>query len=217
MMRTLMTFVFALLISNAWSQAKPYVFVFLNKKPDAEKISKEESDRIMSGHMENINRLAKEDKLIAAGPFEGGGGIFILNTRSIEEANQWLSTDPGVQAKRWNIDVLPFQMREGGVCHAKEPYEMVTYNLIRYRATVTKSTAQDFPSIIRKHDEYLKTISKQGNILIEGTFGDNEGGVVVLKGEITDELMLDDPGVQESLIEAEVKKLWIAKGSFCEK
>ncbi len=40
---------------------------------------------------------------------------------------------------------------------------------------------------------------------------------MILKSDVTDELMLDDPGVQESLIEAEVKKLWIAKGSFCEK
>lgn len=51
----------------------------------------------MKGHMANINRLAKEGKLIVAGPFDGGG-VFILNTTSTDEARLWLNTDPGVQA-----------------------------------------------------------------------------------------------------------------------
>lgn len=215
-MRLLLVIAFLSLSEITFSQDKQYVFVFLNKKPDAEKISKEESDRIMKGHMANIERLAKEKKLIAAGPFEGGGGIFVLNTTSLQEANDWLSTDPGVQAKRWDIDILPFRVRSGGVCPAKEPYEMVTYNLVRYRATVTKNTTQNFPEIIQKHDEYLGTIKQQGNVLIEGTFGDHDGGVMVLKGDLTDDLTLQDPGVQEGLIEVEIKKLWIAKGAFCE-
>jgi uncharacterized protein YciI len=83
-----------------WGQDKSYTFVFLNKKADAEPLPKEQVDKIMEGHMANINRLAKEGKLVAAGPFDGGGGIFILNTTSINEANEWLSTDPGIQAKR---------------------------------------------------------------------------------------------------------------------
>lgn len=80
---------------SAFAQNKSYTFVFLNNKQDKEALSKEKSDSIMTGHMNNIDRLAKEGKLLAAGPFEGGGGIFVLNTKSIEEANQWLSTDPG--------------------------------------------------------------------------------------------------------------------------
>jgi uncharacterized protein YciI len=202
--------------SIAFAQDKQYAFVFLNKKPDAEKISKEESEKIMKGHMDNINRLAKEGKLIAAGPFEGGGGLFVLNTTSMEEAAQWLNTDPGVQAKRWNVEVLPFRVREGAICAAKEPYEMVTYQFVRYRANVSKFTAQDYPDIFRRHDEYLKTVGKHGNTLIEGTFGDHEGGVMILKGQVPENLTSEDPGVQQGLIETEIKKLWIAKGAFCE-
>jgi uncharacterized protein YciI len=215
-MNRLLTMLFLLVSVTLFAQEKQYTFIFLNKKPDAEKISKEESDKIMKGHMDNINRLAQEGKLIAAGPFEGGGGIFVFNTKSIEEANQWLSTDPGVQAKRWNLDVLPFHVRTGGVCVAKEPYEMVTYNLVRYKAAVSKTTAQDFPEIIRKHDEYLKGIKQKEHVLIEGTFGDHEGGVMIVNGDLPEDLTGQDPGVQEGLIECEIKKLWIAKGAFCE-
>ena len=94
----------ALLMANTIYAQQQYTFVFLNKKPDAAQITKEESTKIMEGHMANINRLAKEGKLLAAGPFEGGGGLFVLNTQNVNEASDWLSTDPGVQAKRWNIN-----------------------------------------------------------------------------------------------------------------
>lgn len=215
----LLRFIFFILLlaaTNADAQDKKFVFVFLNKKPDAVKLSKEESDKIMQGHMSNIERLAKEGKLIAAGPFEGGGGIFVLKTTSVEEATQWLSTDPGVQAQRWDVEVLPFTIRHGAVCSAKEPYEMVTYEFIRYAASMSKFTAHDFPAIFKRHDDYLRQITSTGNALLEGTFGDHEGGILIMRGNLQKEVIELDPGVQEGLLEITFKKLWIAKGSFCE-
>ncbi|HEY5823271.1 MAG TPA: YciI family protein [Cyclobacteriaceae bacterium] len=103
--------------------AQSLTFVFLNKKADAAQLPKEQNDKIMEGHMANINRLAKEGKLIAAGPFDGGGGIFIFKSNSIEDVKNWLSTDPGVQANRWNTEILPYQPRYGSACTVSEPYE----------------------------------------------------------------------------------------------
>src|SRR5690348_17249505 len=145
---------------TCFGQGKTYTLVFLHKKTDAEKLPKEQVDKIMEGHMANINRLAKEGKLLAAGPFDGGGGIFILNTTSTEEAKQWLSTDPGVQANRWTVEILPYKPRVGSVCLVNEPYEMVSYEFIRFNAVVTKFTAPTYPQIIRKHDEYLKRLEE---------------------------------------------------------
>ncbi|RAW03280.1 YciI family protein [Pseudochryseolinea flava] len=216
-MRLLLVFTFCLIGVISYGQKNQYVFVFLNHKPDAVKLSKEESDKIMKGHMDNINRLAKEGKLIAAGPFEGGGGIFVLDTKSVEDGTAWLSTDPGVQANRWNVEVLPFYVRHGSICLAKEPYEMVTYNFVRFKPTVTKSTAPDYPEIFAKHDDYLKEIKSTGSVLIDGTFGDHEGGIVVINGDLQREVIEHDPGVQEGLFTVDIKKLWIAKGAFCEK
>lgn len=195
-----------------------YTFVFLNKRADKQELPKEELDKIMQGHMDNINRLAKEGKLIVAGPFEGGGGIFILNTTSVEEATQWLSTDPGVQANRWNVEILPYTPRIGSACAVGEPYEMVTYNFIRFTPQVTKVTTGNYPEIFQRHDAYIKNqFSATGNIITEGTFGDQEGGILILKGEFQKEIIEADPGVQEALLQFDIKKLWVAKGAFCEK
>jgi len=52
------------------------------------------------GHMENINRLAAEGKLIVAGPLgkneKNYRGIFILDATTLEEAEALLQTDPAI-------------------------------------------------------------------------------------------------------------------------
>jgi uncharacterized protein YciI len=203
---------------SVWSQAQSkYTFIFLNKKAVQQEMPKEEVDKIMKRHMDNMGRLAKEGKLIAAGPFEGGGGIFIFNTASLDSANAWLSTDPGVQAKRWDIEVLPYTARMGAPCVAKEPYQMVNYHFIRFVAQVTKSTTGTYPDILRRHEEYInKHFGSSGNMVAEGFFGEYDGGILILKGELNSEILDADPGVQEALLQTTIKKLWIAKGSFCE-
>lgn len=206
-----------LFLIAASTQAQKFTFVFLNKKSDAEVITPEQSKKIMEGHMANINRLAAEGKLISAGPFEGGGGLFILNTTSIDEAKAWLETDPGVKAKRWDIEMFPYTPRIGSACAVKEPYEMVNYTFVRFDAIVSKPTAATAPSIMKKHDEYLKQLAASGNVITEGVFANGDAGILVMKGEVQKELFENDPGVQEDLIQFQIKKLFIAKGAFCEK
>ncbi|MFT3794232.1 YciI family protein [Flavobacterium sp.] len=81
---------------------KSYVLVILktgsNKTNDKELVNK-----MFQGHMENIGRLVKDGKLIVAGPLQKNDknyrGIFILNVKTIDEAQQLLQTDPAVAEK----------------------------------------------------------------------------------------------------------------------
>jgi uncharacterized protein YciI len=193
------------------------IFVFLNKRTDKAELPKEQVDKLMEGHMANINRLAKEGKLVAAGPFDGGGGIFIFHSTSLEEVKSWLATDPGVQADRWKIEMLPFQFRLGKDMPLKEPYEMVSYQFIRYTPNIAKFNIQEVPELFVKHDDYLKEIKRTGNAIMEGIFGDTEGGVLVMKGDLDSAVIERDPAVQQGLLQFEIKKLWIAKGAFGER
>lgn len=208
---------FALAVSVPVFSQNPYTIVFLHRKPDADKISDEDRKKIMEGHMANIERLAKEGKLVAAGPFEGGGGLFVMKTSSVEEATTWVGTDPGVVAKRWNVEILPFTPRQGGICAAPEPYQMVHYSFVRFNAVVNKFNATDYPALIKKHDDYLKELGKTGNVIGEGIFSERDGGILIMNGEVQKEVFESDPAVKEGLIELDIKKLFIAKGSFCEK
>jgi uncharacterized protein YciI len=196
---------------------KSYVFVFLHTRSDKAELPKEEVDKIMSGHMANINKMAKEGKLLAAGPFEGGGGIFIFNTTSVDEVTEWMKADPGIQANRWKLEKLLYTPRTGSVCAVKEPYEMTMYSFVRFLPNIAKFNVQMAPETFGKHDDYLKEIKKTDNVIEEGTFGDSEGGILIMKGKVQPEVIENDPAVREGLLEIWVKELYVAKGSFCEK
>jgi uncharacterized protein YciI len=198
------------------AQQDAYTFVFLTKNASADKISQVALDSLMKGHMANINRLAAAGKLIAAGPFEGGGGIFILKTASTDQAKEWLSTDPGVRARRWDVSLYPYKPLIGSVCAVKEPYEMVAYAFVRFDMVVTKFTAQSYPDILRRHEEFVRKLATTGNVVTYGILGAHDVGILVIKGEVQQEVVEADPGIQEGLFEMQYKKLWIAQGSFCE-
>lgn len=80
---------------------KKYVFCLL-KTGSNTTATKEESQKLFEGHMNNIGRLAKEGKLVLAGPFmkneRNYRGIYIFNASSIEEAKEFVATDPAVQS-----------------------------------------------------------------------------------------------------------------------
>ena len=80
---------------------KYYSFVIL-KSGNTKIASKDSVNILFQGHMNNIKRLAKEKKLIVAGPFGDNErdykGLFILNVKTIREAEELLATDPAIKA-----------------------------------------------------------------------------------------------------------------------
>jgi len=91
---------------------KAYTIVMLTT--GAAKIEdKTKMGELMKGHLTNIRKLADEGKIIVAGPFtednkQNFEGMFIFNTQSKEEAEQWVKTDPAVQAGVFSYEVFPW-------------------------------------------------------------------------------------------------------------
>lgn len=87
---------------------KTYVLAILktgtNQDADRETVQKS-----FAGHMENINRLVDENKLIIAGPMMANEnqfrGIFILNVTTLEEAEELLQSDPAIQENLLDADL----------------------------------------------------------------------------------------------------------------
>jgi len=207
---------FCLLVAWGSVSAQPMTIVFLHHKADKPELTKEQIDKIMEGHFANIKKLANEGKLLVAGPFEGGGGIFIFNSKSIDEVNEWLKNDPGVVNKRWNLEVLSYRPRLGTPRLVKEPYQMVDYNFVRFTSYISKFNAYDVPAILKKHDDYLGEIKKSGNVVAEGIFNDTDGGILIIKGDLDKKVIESDPAVVEGLLSIDFKKWFVAKGAFGE-
>jgi uncharacterized protein YciI len=79
---------------------KQYVFCIL-KTGSNTTATAEEKNNLFKGHMANITRLAKEGKLVVAGPFmkndKNYRGLYIFNIGTIEEAKVLVATDPAVK------------------------------------------------------------------------------------------------------------------------
>jgi uncharacterized protein YciI len=208
---------FLVLLTQISIAQDSHIFMFLNARKDKAELPKEEVDKIMSGHMANIEKMAKEGNLIAAGPFEGGGGIFIFKASSNEQVMEWLKGDPGVQANRWRLEMYPYKSRTGSVCAVKEPYEMVMYSFVRFIPSIGKAEVENAPALLKQHDDYVKKLSQLPESITEATFGGMDGGIYITKGEVDKTSIEADPAVRAGVLTVDYKKLYIAKGSFCEK
>ena len=92
---------------------KQYYFVMLTKGSDRDKITdKSVIEKLQQGHLANITKLAKEGKILVAGPFGDDGnwrGIFIFNNcSSKEEVESLLNSDPMIKAGRLSYEVHPW-------------------------------------------------------------------------------------------------------------
>lgn len=205
-MKGIFVIVFLLFSRFSFSQDPQFTFVFLNSRPDKEELPKEEVDKLMQGHLANIDRLAKEGKLLVAGPFEGGGGIYIFKSTSSDTVKKWMSTDPGIRANRWRIEMFPYVPRTGSVCVVDPDVEMVTYTFVRYISTITKFNVQKAGETFKKHDDYLKQIVKTGNVVTEGIFPNRDGGILIMKGDVERALIEADPSMSEGVFTVDIKK-----------
>jgi len=84
--------------------------VFLRKGPWRNQDSATAA-KIQRDHLANIGRLAREGKILVAGPFgndEDLRGIFIMSCNDSLEAVSLVNTDPAVAAGRLVFEVKPW-------------------------------------------------------------------------------------------------------------
>ena len=194
------------------------VFVFLHKNPNKETLTKEEETQLINKHFANMAVWDKEGKLINAGPFEGGGGIFVMNNGSVDTVTQWLKSDPAILANRWLIELYPFTTTIGGSCKLEPPYEMVSYQFVRYSPTneianYKSNSSADNEALFNDLDHKLK---QNNQLLMAGHFASNEGGILIVRDSAGINMIKSSSIVSIGSLTFDYKELWIAKGSFCE-
>ena len=90
---------------------KMYMLVILKTGPSEIK-DKPTVDSLFGGHLQNIGRLAKDGKMVVAGPLGKNDktyrGIFILNVKTEAAAKELLETDPAIKAKLLDAEMYPW-------------------------------------------------------------------------------------------------------------
>ncbi|AXE63433.1 hypothetical protein BBF93_03760 [Hyphomonas sp. CACIAM 19H1] len=87
---------------------RSYVLAILKTGPqDAAITDKDQRADLFAGHFSNMGRLAEDGKLVLAGPLggeDGRRGLFILNTADIATAQEWVASDPTIEAGIFTVD-----------------------------------------------------------------------------------------------------------------
>ena len=115
-MRLLLLLILALPVFAQDVPMRFYVMAILEKGPKWTKEVSPEAKELLKGHMDNMGRMAKEGKLILAGPLAEAGdaaGIFVFDTGSIEEARKWCDSDPAIRAGRFQVKLWKWYSAKG--------------------------------------------------------------------------------------------------------
>jgi uncharacterized protein YciI len=97
-----------------------YYVYLLKKGPTWTSESSPKLDTLQEAHLANLRRLADEGKLVINGPlldsFQLSGelrGIGALKAESMEQAKEWISTDPMVKAGHMVFELHAWMIRKG--------------------------------------------------------------------------------------------------------
>ena len=96
-------------------EMKRYWLVLL-KRGNNRNQNKEDAAKIQERHIANIERLAKEGKIIMAGPIGIDGdlrGIFIMNCADSTEVESLVKTDTAVITGRLKMEYYPWWSEKG--------------------------------------------------------------------------------------------------------
>ncbi|MGN6293228.1 MAG: YciI family protein [Chitinophagaceae bacterium] len=96
-------------------EMKRYWLVLLKKGTNRTQDSASAA-KIQAAHMANINRLAREGKIIMAGPMGTDGdlrGIFIMNAKDSAEVAALVNTDTAVITGRLKMEYYPWWSEKG--------------------------------------------------------------------------------------------------------
>ena len=89
---------------------KTYVVALLKAGPNRDR-SADDAQKLQRAHMDNINRLAADGKLVIAGPFADNGplrGIYIFDVATVAEAEALTRSDPAIQAGSLVMELHPW-------------------------------------------------------------------------------------------------------------
>jgi hypothetical protein len=106
--------------TNAPIEFDSFIVVLLLRPPNAPELPKAQLDELQEKHIANIHRLADEGKLLKAGPMEDASGrnvrgMYILKTDSVDQAREWVATDPTVKAGRLAPEFLKWFVQKGSL------------------------------------------------------------------------------------------------------
>lgn len=104
---------------------KPYLVVFFVKGENwSRERSKEETDRLLAGHLAYLRKQVEAGKYALVGPLTDDDrirGIIFVNAGSVDEARKIVSSDPMVNSGQFAAEIHPVMMTDLSAIKAVYP------------------------------------------------------------------------------------------------
>lgn len=188
------------------------------------------TDSIQAGHMANINRMAQEGALLAAGPMGDRGdlrGIFIFRPDSVAALRERVARDPAVRSGRLVLDLLTWSAPSG----IGEPYKRMAArpghrdSMVRMQLVLLKTgpnaTREATAASRELHLAHMGGILRglaSGELAAGGPIGDGGDlrGVLVYRGDsaFAHTRALEDPAVKAGHLSVEIHPWWVGYGTM---
>jgi uncharacterized protein len=192
-----------------------YYLVLLSRPAGAPTLGKKEAENLQEQHMANIKKMARDHKIVIAGPFIDDTdlrGVFVFQADSVAEAADWAASDPAIQAGHLVAEIHGPWLIDSDLIHpSAESSALEHYSLVLMkRADKWKVDAVGFNFVMRDYPPFTKEMLAQGYVALGGVFPFNVPGslraVTIFRvgtGQ-TATLLKDDPTVKEGLLTPEI-------------
>jgi len=190
-----------------------YFFVLLKRPASAPQMSDEALNKLQDEHMANIGNLHAEKKLVMAGPFTDDTtlrGIFVFRADSMQQVQEWTSTDPAIHAGRLAAEIHgPWLIDANAIHDPANPHE----GMEQYSLVLLEKGGEGNP-----HQSHASNATQVANMAVGGLFtgGENnelQGVEIFCVGtEATAKIVQDDPTVKDGFLKTEIHPWITAKG-----
>jgi uncharacterized protein YciI len=180
-----------------------------------------QSNEIRAQHFAYFSSLIKSGKAVMGGPIRDDGdirGLYVLKTKTADEARALAEADPAVKAGQFLIEMHPWWSEEV-MKKATLPIKLQT----AYLAFLTRGpkwTPERTPQseeIQKAHLANINRLAETGKLVVAGPFGDNGQlrGIFVFKVaslEEAKELAATDPAVKAGRLALDVHTWLVPEG-----
>ena len=205
--------------------ARTYYLVFLRPDPGRRPLAAGEGKRIMAAHMANISRMADDGVLVAAGPMDDKpatiSGIFVLNSRTREDAAALAARDPTVAGGRNTADVHAWRGPAGmGDRYFSEKRSNPGFKVVMAAhafCIVKRGPAWAGEAGGGAHDRFIESLRGAGALAAAGPVADDPQieGIAIFRSPSIEEArksMEGDPDVRSGRLAVEYHSWWTADG-----
>jgi uncharacterized protein YciI len=126
-----------------------YWWINLVSGDNKTKLSDEDASRMQKEHIGNLERMGKEGKALAAGPFGDGTrlrGIVVMTVQTRADVDAEFKNDPFVKNGYLKVEAAQWYTFENSFGKAEEPFKLAKYRLVFFNRGAKYTDENTWPT-----------------------------------------------------------------------